>query len=96
VTDRDGNVLEETPGSTEAEGRHPYIMTSLLEGVIKRHRTTRNACPTGRSAARRHDRRRDRCLVRRVRSDITIGVWVGYDQKKTLGSHAGRRRCRSG
>ena len=35
----------------------------------------------------RHDRRLHRRVVHRVRSDITIGVWVGLDQKKPIGSN---------
>jgi penicillin-binding protein 1A len=93
VTDRDGNVLEETrPESTEVlKADTAYIMTSLLEGVVKRG--------TGKSAGIQipdwplggktgtTDEATDAWFIG-FDPDITIGVWVGYDQKKTLGTQA--------
>ena len=88
VTDRDGNRLEDNrPTAHEAlPADTSFIMTSLLRGVVARG--------TGRQA-----RTLDWPLAGKTGTvddytdawfvgydpDVTVGVWVGHDQKTTLG-----------
>ncbi len=88
VTDRDGNGLEDNrPIAHEAlPADTSFIMTSLLRGVVARG--------TGRQA-----RTLDWPLAGKTGTvddytdawfvgydpDVTVGVWVGHDQKMTLG-----------
>jgi penicillin-binding protein 1A len=92
VTDRDGNVLEDT----RAESREvlkadtAYILTNLLEGVIKEGTgaSAKSAIPDwpigGKTGTT--DDYTDAWFIG-FDPDITIGVWVGFDQKKTIGDH---------
>ena len=88
ITDRDGKVLEENrPMSHDAlPADTAYVMTSLLRGVVERG--------TGVQAARipwplagktgTVDDFTDAWFVG-FDPIITVGVWVGHDQKVTLG-----------
>jgi penicillin-binding protein 1A len=89
VYDREGNLLEEhRPQSYEAiRADTAFVMTSLLEGVVQRG--------TGASA-----RTLDWPLAGKTGTvddytdawfvgfdpNITVGVWVGYDEKKPIGN----------
>lgn len=93
VTDRDGNLLEqhriEPHESLRADTS--YIMTNLLQGVIQRGTAIRAASmgaewPLGGKTGTTDDAT-DAWFVG-FDPDITIGVWVGYDLKKSLGAHA--------
>ena len=90
VLDREGNLLEEhRPQSRDAlRADTAFIVTHLMQGVIQRG--------TGRRAARQIDwpmggktgtvdDYTDAWFVG-FDPDITLGVWVGYDEKKTLGN----------
>jgi penicillin-binding protein 1A len=91
VLDREGNLLEEhraEPVDT-IRADTAYVMTSLLEGVMVRG--------TGAAAARMArewplagktgtvDDNTDAWFVG-FDPDITVGVWVGLDEKKSMGS----------
>ncbi|MDO8793076.1 MAG: PBP1A family penicillin-binding protein [Vicinamibacterales bacterium] len=88
VTDRDGTLLEEhraTPHDTISAGT-AYVMTNLLRGVVERG--------TGAAAAQLKwplagktgtmDEYTDAWFVG-FDPGITIGVWIGHDEKKPLG-----------
>jgi penicillin-binding protein 1A len=88
VSDKDGNVLEETrPEAHEAlRADTAYIMTNLLAGVIENGTATAAkdlkwtlAGKTGTT-----DDFTDAWFIG-FDPDITIGVWVGFDQKRTIG-----------
>jgi penicillin-binding protein 1A len=88
VTDREGNVLEENrPEPTEAiRADTAYVMTSLLQGVVQRGTAGRAASlkwPLGGKTGTTDDFT-DAWFVG-FDPDITIGVWVGHDQKKPIG-----------
>jgi penicillin-binding protein 1A len=92
VTDHDGNVLEQNrPQAHEAlRADTAYIITNLLQGVITSpHGTAHSAAaiawPLGGKTGTTDDFT-DAWFVG-FDPDITVGVWVGYDQKKTLGDH---------
>ncbi len=100
VSDRDGNVLEqhriEPHESLRADTS--YIMTNLLQGVIQ-HGTGQKAAPMaadwplgGKTGTT--DDATDAWFIG-FDPDITVGVWVGYDLKKSLGSNAPGRRHRA-
>ncbi len=88
VIDRDGTLLEEhraTPHDTISAGT-AYVMTNLLRGVVERG--------TGAAAAQLKwplagktgtmDEYTDAWFVG-FDPGITIGVWIGHDEKKPLG-----------
>jgi penicillin-binding protein 1A len=92
VTDRDGTVLEQN-GSEPREALRAdtaYIITNLLRGVVE-HGTAASvgaalgpikwplAGKTGTT-----DDYTDAWFIG-FDPDITVGVWLGYDQKKTIG-----------
>ncbi len=89
VTDREGNVLEERrPQAREAlRADTAFIMTHLLRGVVQRG--------TGASANQLQwplagktgtmDEYTDAWFVG-FDPRVTVGVWVGYDEKRPLGS----------
>jgi penicillin-binding protein 1A len=90
VTDHEGNVLEQTrPQAHEAlRADTAYIITNLLQGVIQSpHGTAHSAAainwPLGGKTGTTDDFT-DAWFIG-FDPDITIGVWVGYDQKKSLG-----------
>ncbi len=88
VADREGNLLEEHRAQPREAIRADtaFIMTNLLRGVIQRG--------TGRAAAALDwplggktgtvDDYTDAWFVG-FDPDLTVGVWVGYDQKKPIG-----------
>lgn len=88
VSDREGSVLEENrPVPTEAiRADTAYVMTSLLRGVVQRGTAARAASlqwPLGGKTGTTDDFT-DAWFVG-FDPDITIGVWVGHDQKKPIG-----------
>jgi len=88
VSDRDGNVLEESrPEARDAiRADTAFVMTNLLEGVVLRG--------TGAAAASLEwplagktgttDDFGDAWFLG-FDPDITVGVWVGFDERKPLG-----------
>jgi membrane peptidoglycan carboxypeptidase len=96
VVDRQGNVLEENhPEPHDAiRADTAYVMTTLLQGV-----TTRGTAATAASLdwpiagkTGTMDEYTDAWFIG-FDPDITIGVWLGYDEKKSLGQ---RRNGRDG
>jgi penicillin-binding protein 1A len=88
VTDREGNVLEENrPEPKDAiRADTAYVMTNLLRGVVQRGTAARAASlnwPIGGKTGTTDDYT-DAWFIG-FDPDITIGVWIGLDQKKTLG-----------
>jgi penicillin-binding protein 1A len=88
VTDRTGNVLEENrPRPTDAiRADTAYVMTSLLQGVVLRGTAGRAASlnwPMGGKTGTTNDFT-DAWFIG-FDPDITVGVWIGLDQKKPLG-----------
>ena len=88
VSDREGNVLEENrPEPKDAiRADTAYVMTSLLRGVVQRGTAARAAAlnwPVGGKTGTTDDNT-DAWFVG-FDPDITIGVWIGLDQKKTIG-----------
>jgi penicillin-binding protein 1A len=89
VVDRQGNVLEENhPEPHDAiRADTAYVMTTLLQGV-----TTRGTAATAASLdwpiagkTGTMDEYTDAWFIG-FDPDITIGVWLGYDEKKSLGN----------
>jgi penicillin-binding protein 1A len=88
IADREGNILEQNrPEAREAiRADTAYVMTSLLRGVVQRG--------TGASAAALNwplagktgtvDDYTDTWFVG-FDPNMTVGVWVGYDEKKPIG-----------
>ena len=88
VTDREGNLLEENrPEPQDAiRADTAFVMTSLLRGVVE-HGTGIKAMALNWPVAGKTgttDDFSDAWFIG-FDPDITLGVWVGYDQKKTLG-----------
>jgi penicillin-binding protein 1A len=90
VTDREGNVLEENrPEPKDAiRADTAFVMTNLLRGVVL-HGTAGKAAslnwPLGGKTGTTDDYT-DAWFIG-FDPDITLGVWVGLDQKKTIGSN---------
>src|SRR3954469_20792876 len=89
VTDREGNLLEENrPEPQDAiRADTAFVMTSLLRGVVE-HGTAVKAMALNWPVAGKTgttDDFSDAWFIG-FDPDITLGVWVGYDQKKPLGS----------
>ena len=88
IVDRAGDVLE-TGRPVPEDALRPdtaYIMVSLLRGVVQRGTGTwalSLGWPVGGKTGTMDDYT-DAWFVG-FDPDITVGVWVGYDQKKTLG-----------
>ena len=90
VTDKDGTVLEETrPDAHDViRADAAYVMTYLLQGVVQ-HGTGRAAAaampgwPLGGKTGTTDDYT-DAWFIG-FDPGITIGVWVGFDQKKPIG-----------
>jgi penicillin-binding protein 1A len=89
IVDREGNVLEETrPAPREAiRADSAYVMTNLLRGVVQRGTATAAnqlkwplAGKTGTV-----DDYTDAWFIG-FDPNITVGVWVGYDEKKPIGT----------
>jgi penicillin-binding protein 1A len=88
VTDREGNLLEENrPEPQDAiRADTAYVMTSILRGVVE-HGTAVKAASLNWPIAGKTgttDDFSDAWFIG-FDPDITLGVWVGYDQKKPLG-----------
>ncbi len=88
VTDREGNLLEENrPEAKDAiRADTAYMLTSLLRGVVQRGTAAKAAAldwPIGGKTGTTDDFS-DAWFVG-FDPDITLAVWVGYDQKKPLG-----------
>ena len=88
IVDRTGDVLEMGRPIPEDALRPDtaYIMVNLLRGVVQRGtgvRASRLGWPLGGKTGTM-DEYTDAWFVG-FDPDITVGVWVGYDQKKTLG-----------
>jgi penicillin-binding protein 1A len=89
VTDREGNLLEENrPEPKDAiRADTAFVMTSLLRGVVE-HGTAVKAMALNWPIAGKTgttDDFSDAWFIG-FDPDVTLGVWVGYDQKKPLGS----------
>ena len=89
IADREGNLLEEhRPSSREAiRADTAFVMTNLLRGVVQ-HGTAGAAAsldwPLGGKTGTM-DEYTDAWFVG-FDPRITVGVWVGYDEKKSLGN----------
>jgi penicillin-binding protein 1A len=88
VSDRSGNLLEENrPEPKDAiRADTAYVMTHLLRGVVQRGTGGRAAAlkwPIGGKTGTTDDYT-DAWFIG-FDPDITLGVWVGYDQKRTMG-----------
>ncbi len=88
VSDREGNVLEENrPEPQDAiRADTAFVMTNLLRGVVQRGTGAKaNALnwPIGGKTGTTDDYT-DAWFIG-FDPDITIGVWTGYDQKRTMG-----------
>jgi penicillin-binding protein 1A len=88
VTDRAGNVLEENrPEPKDAiRADTAYVLTSLLRGVVQRGTANKAASlnwPIGGKTGTTDDYT-DAWFIG-FDPGITVGVWVGLDQKKTIG-----------
>jgi penicillin-binding protein 1A len=89
ITDRDGRVLEENrPEPHEAiRADTAFVMTNLLRGVVQRGTAaaaTSLDWPLGGKTGTM-DEYTDAWFIG-FDPTITVGVWVGYDEKKPLGS----------
>ncbi len=89
IVDREGKALEENrPVPRDAvPADTAYIMTSLMEGVVRRGtgvRASRLGWPLGGKTGTMDDYT-DAWFVG-FDPDVTVGVWVGYDEKVTLGN----------
>ncbi len=98
IVDRDGIILEETQPKRKKviEPSTAYIMTSLLEGVIKRG-TGKRALALNRPAAGKTgttNKLNDAWFVGYTPEYVT-GVWVGFDSEQPLGKGetGGRAAC---
>jgi penicillin-binding protein 1A len=89
VTDREGNVLEENrPEPKDAiRADTAFVMTNLLRGVVQ-HGTAAKAAalnwPIGGKTGTTDDFS-DAWFIG-FDPDVTLAVWVGYDQRRPLGS----------
>jgi penicillin-binding protein 1A len=90
VVDREGNVLEQRrPQPQEAiRADTAYIVTSLLQGVVEHGTATRARVlkwPLGGKTGTTDDYT-DAWFIG-FDPDITIGVWIGFDQKRPIGAN---------
>jgi penicillin-binding protein 1A len=88
VSDREGNLLEENrPEPRDAiRADTAYVMTHLLRGVVQRGTAARAAAlkwPLGGKTGTTDDYT-DAWFIG-FDPDITLGVWVGYDLKRSMG-----------
>ena len=88
VTDREGNLLEENrPEPQDAiRADTAYVMTNMLRGVVQRGTAAKAASIDWPIAGKTGttDDFSDAWFIG-FDPDITLGVWIGYDQKKPLG-----------
>ncbi len=90
VMDRDGNLLEENRAESidVIRADTAYVMTSILRGVVTPRGTGAAAANFNWPIAGKTgtvDENTDAWFVG-FDPDITVGVWVGFDEKKSLGS----------
>jgi penicillin-binding protein 1A len=88
VSDREGNVLEENrPEPKDAiRADTAFVMANLLRGVVQRGTAARAAAlnwPIGGKTGTTDDYT-DAWFIG-FDPDVTIGVWTGFDQKRTMG-----------
>ena len=92
ITDREGNVLEENrPQPHEAiRADTAFVMTNLLRGVVQRGTGAAAAALDWPLAGKTGtmDEYTDAWFIG-FDPNITVGVWVGYDEKKPIGSSNG-------
>ena len=98
IVDRDENVIEEAPPVREKimEKNTAYIMTSLLESVVKRG-TGRRVRPLGRPVAGKTGTTNnlfDAWFIGFTPRYVT-GTWVGFDEEGMLGKHETGARAAS-
>jgi penicillin-binding protein 1A len=90
VKDRDGNLLEENRGepSDVIRADTAYVMTNLLRGVLLRGTGASQAALAAQwpiaGKTGTVDDNTDAWFVG-FDPDITVGVWIGFDEKKSLG-----------
>jgi penicillin-binding protein 1A len=89
VTDREGNLLEENhPEPQDAiRADTAFVMTNMMRGVVTSGTATKAAAlnwPIAGKTGTTEDYG-DAWFIG-FDPDLTVGVWVGYDQKKPLGS----------
>ncbi len=90
VTDRDGNLLEESRAepSDVIRADTAYVMTNMLRGVVQRGTAAAAAAlkwPLGGKTGTVDDNT-DAWFVG-FDPNVTVGVWVGLDEKKPLGAN---------
>ena len=90
VNDREGNLLEShRPEPHEAiRADTAYVMTDLMQGVVRHGTAARAAAldwPLGGKTGTTDDYT-DAWFIG-FDPDITVGVWIGYDQKRTIGDN---------
>jgi penicillin-binding protein 1A len=91
VKDRDGNLLEENRAdpSDVIRADTAFVMTNLLRGVLVRGTAIRAASMASQwplaGKTGTVDDNTDAWFIG-FDPDITVGVWVGLDEKKSLGS----------
>jgi penicillin-binding protein 1A len=91
VKDRDGNLLEENRGepSDVIRADTAFVMTNLLRGVLVRGTAIRAAEMASQwplaGKTGTVDDNTDAWFIG-FDPDITVGVWIGLDEKKSLGS----------
>jgi penicillin-binding protein 1A len=89
VTDREGNVLEEhRPEPHDAiRADTAYVMTNLLRGVVVRGTAAKAAAIPWPLAGKTGttDDYTDAWFIG-FDPEVTVGVWIGHDQKKTIGA----------
>jgi penicillin-binding protein 1A len=88
ISDRDGNLLEENrPESHDAiRADTAFVMTNLLRGVVQRGTAASAAAlgwPLGGKTGTTDDYG-DAWFIG-FDPDITVGVWVGHDERKPIG-----------
>jgi penicillin-binding protein 1A len=88
IVDRQGNLLEESrPQPREAiRADTAYVMTSLMRGVVQRGTAAAAAAldwPLGGKTGTTNDY--TDAWFTGFDPNITVGVWIGYDDKKPLG-----------
>ena len=88
IADREGNVLEQNrPEAHEAiRADTSFVMTSLLRGVVQRGTAAAAASIEWPLAGKTGtvDDYTDTWFIG-FDPNITVGVWVGYDEKKPIG-----------
>jgi penicillin-binding protein 1A len=90
IADREGNVLEENrPEPHEAiRADTAFVMTNLLRGVVQRGTAQAAASLDWPLAGKTGtmDEYTDAWFIG-FDPNVTVGVWVGYDEKKPLGQN---------